>query len=96
MDTTALDEISRVQWMKASVWLRRHPGVLGRDAFYTRLRDGSIPCLKVGRSVLVPDDLLDRMLAEARQGNERGHAGALDIDKLSPPLAARISSQVYS
>jgi hypothetical protein len=29
------------------------------------IRDGSILCLKIGRTVLVPDNLLDRMMAEA-------------------------------
>lgn len=55
--------ISKPEWMNAAEWLRRHPNVFGKDTFYARLNDGSIPCVKAGRKILVPEDLLDRMLA---------------------------------
>ena len=69
MSTSAIDEAPKVEWMKASEWLRRHPGILVRTLFYARLKDGSVPCLKVGRTVLVPDDLLDRMMAGVGERN---------------------------
>jgi hypothetical protein len=45
------------------------PRNFGKDTFYARLKDGSVPCLKVGRTVLVPDDLLDRMMAGVGERN---------------------------
>ena len=54
---------TRSEWMNAAEWLRRHPGVFGKDTFYARISDGSVPCVKAGRKILVPEDLLDRMLA---------------------------------
>jgi hypothetical protein len=69
MSTSAIDEAPKGEWMKASEWLRRHPGIFGKDTFYARLKDGSVPCLKVGRTVLVPDDLLDRMMAGVGERN---------------------------
>lgn len=51
------------QWMSAAEWLRRNQGIFGRDTWYTRLNDGSLPCLKVGRKILVPSDLLDRVFS---------------------------------
>ena len=63
ISTAGVQEDSRTQWMNAAEWLRQHPGVFGKDTFYARVSDGSIPSLKIGRKVLVPEDLLDRMLA---------------------------------
>jgi hypothetical protein len=70
MESNVLDKASKVEWVKAAEWIRRHPGVFGRDTFYSRVRDGSIPCLRVGRTVLVPDNLLERMMAEAGKRDE--------------------------
>jgi hypothetical protein len=70
MNTVAVAQTPKPEWMKAAEWLRRHPGILGKDAFYARLREGNIPCPKVGRTVLVPDNLLERMMAEAGKRDE--------------------------
>jgi hypothetical protein len=59
-------------WMNAAEWLRRHPGVFGKDTFYARLRDGSIPCVKAGRKILVREDLLDLMMQQASKGGPIG------------------------
>lgn len=65
LDTTKVSVI----WMSAAEWIRRHPGVFGKDTFYARLRDGSIPCVKAGRKILVREDLLDLMMQEAGRGD---------------------------
>ncbi len=59
-----------IRWMNAAVWLRRHPGVFGRDTFYARLKDGCIPCVKRGRKILVREDVLDMMMHLAGSGGE--------------------------
>ena len=69
--TPALKVTGQVEWVKPSEWLRLHPGLFGKDTFYARLRDGTIPSIRAGRKILVPDDLLDRMLAK-----EGGSTGA--------------------
>ena len=60
-------EATKTEWVKASEWLRRHPGVFGKDTFYARIKDRSIPCVIVGRKILVPDDLLDRIYEAGQQ-----------------------------
>ena len=75
-DTAVSDSAGRPKWVKPSEWLRLHPGLFGKDTFYARLRDGTIPCIKAGRKILVPEDLLDRMLAEAERVNGTGHTRA--------------------
>ena len=65
---STVPEAAQTEWMKASVWLRRHPGVFGKDTFYARIKDKSIPSVVVGpRKILVPDDLLDRIYEAGQQ-----------------------------
>ena len=59
--TTPAEDTTKPKWMTGAEWLRRHPGVFGKDTFYARIRDKTIPCVKAGRKILVPDDLLDRI-----------------------------------
>ena len=59
--TTSAEDTPKPKWMNAAEWLRRNPGVFGRDTFYARIRDKTIPCVKAGRKILVPEDLLDRI-----------------------------------
>jgi hypothetical protein len=56
-----IDKKAQVRWMSAAAWLRRHPEVFSKDTFYARLNDGTIPCLRVGKKLLVRDDVLDRI-----------------------------------
>ncbi len=74
-DTFVLKVKDQAKWVKPSEWLRLHPGLFGKDTFYARVRDGTIPSIRAGRKILVPDDLLDRMLAEAGQGHVRDSSG---------------------
>ena len=35
---------------------------LGRNTIYQACRQGTIPCIRIGRRLLIPADALDRML----------------------------------
>ena len=75
-DTAVLKVKDQAKRVKPSEWLKLHPGLFGKDTFYARVKDGTIPSIRAGRKILVPDDLLDRMLAEAGQSNDRERTGA--------------------
>jgi excisionase family DNA binding protein len=62
--TQQVDVKSKTRWLKPEEWLKENPGLIGRDTFYQRLRDGGIPCVRVGRRILVREDVLDLMQAE--------------------------------
>ena len=55
-----------VEWMSAAEWLRRHPGLFAPDTFYARLHDGTLPCIRAGKKLLVPNDVLERRLVSER------------------------------
>jgi hypothetical protein len=59
--TRTVNARTRGEWLSAAAWLRRHPEVFSRDTFYARLNDGTIPCLRVGKKLLVRDDVLDHI-----------------------------------
>jgi hypothetical protein len=52
---------TRPRYLKPEEWLKRNPGLFGRDTFYQRLRDGTIPHVRAGRRILVRDDVLEIM-----------------------------------
>ena len=61
---STVPEATQTEWVKPPEWLRRHPGLFGKDTFYARIKDRSIPSVRVGRKILVPDDLLDRIAGQ--------------------------------
>ena len=64
------EQAANPQFVSAAEWLRRNPGIFGKDTFYLRLKDGSIPCIKAGKKRLVPVDLLDRVFANDLQAQK--------------------------
>jgi excisionase family DNA binding protein len=52
------------RYLSPERWLRENPDTIGRTLLYESIRAGTVPSVKLGRRYLVPDDLLDRLLAE--------------------------------
>ncbi len=55
-------------WLSVDQFYKRNKGKLGRNTIYDRVKDGSIPSVRVGRRILIPSDALDQMLDRASQG----------------------------
>ena len=51
------------RWSTVNEFLDAHKGHIGRSSLYERLRDRSIPSIRIGRKILIPSDALDRLLA---------------------------------
>ena len=54
-------------WLTVAQFLELHTGQVGRNTVYERIRDKTIPSVRLGRKILIPADALERMLAEAGQ-----------------------------
>jgi hypothetical protein len=65
-----------VEWMSAAEWLRRHPGLFAPDTFYARLNDGTLPCIRAGKKLLVPNDVLERRLVSERANKAKKGAAS--------------------
>ena len=51
------------EWLTPTQFLARLQGQLGRNSLYERLKDKTIPSVRIGRKLLIPGDALDRILA---------------------------------
>jgi excisionase family DNA binding protein len=54
----------RHHFLKSTEFLERHKGIISRTTFYAAVRRGELPHVRVGTTILVPDDALDVMLEE--------------------------------
>ena len=52
----------RQEWLTVSEFLERHKGLIGRSSVYDRIRDHTIPSVRLGKKILVPADALERLL----------------------------------
>lgn len=50
------------EWLTVKKFLAAHEGILGRTALYERIRDGTLPSIRLGRRILLPADALDTLL----------------------------------
>lgn len=57
-------EESQERWLTPVAFLARHSKLIGRNTLYERIKDKTIPSIRVGRKILIPVDALDRMLAK--------------------------------
>ena len=48
------------EWLTVQGFLKRFP--LARTHVYEKVRDGTIPSVRIGRRILIPTDVLDQML----------------------------------
>jgi excisionase family DNA binding protein len=55
------------EWLSVKDFLERHRGQIGRSSVYDRIKDKSLPAVRLGRRILIPADALERLLAEAGQ-----------------------------
>lgn len=53
------------EWVSVKEFLERHRGLIGRNSVYDRVKDGTLPAVKLGRRILIPGDALERLLASA-------------------------------
>ena len=54
------------EWLTVAEFLERHRGQIGRNTVYDRIRDKTIPAIKLGKRILIRADVLDR-IAEAAE-----------------------------
>ena len=55
MDTT---------WLTVAEFLTLHQGRISRNFAYERIKDGTIPSIRLGRKILLPGDALTRLLEQ--------------------------------
>lgn len=52
------------RWLTVRQFCAEHEHEVSRNLVYDRIRDGTIPAIRLGRKILIPSDALDQMLAE--------------------------------
>jgi excisionase family DNA binding protein len=50
------------EWLTVKQFLKRYEGKVSRSTVYDRVRDRSLPSVKLGRKILIPSDALDQIL----------------------------------
>ncbi len=55
-----------LDWLTVAQFISRFKGTVSRNFVYDRIRDGTIPSVRLGKKILIPADALDRLLAESR------------------------------
>jgi excisionase family DNA binding protein len=56
------------EWMTVKQFLSRHKGQVGRNTLYDRVRDRTLPSVRLGKRILIPSDALDSLLEGGRNG----------------------------
>ena len=51
-----------VKWLTIAQIMERHPGILGKNGWYERIKDGTLPSIRLGRKLFIPSDALERVL----------------------------------
>jgi excisionase family DNA binding protein len=59
---------STTDWLTVAEFVAKFNGRVSRNFVYERIREGSIPSVRIGRKILIPSDALDRLMAT--QGTE--------------------------
>ena len=55
-------------WLTVAEFVAKFNGRVSRNFVYERIREGSIPSVRIGRKILIPSDALDRLMTS--QGSE--------------------------
>ena len=55
-------------WLTVAEFVAKFNGRVSRNFVYERIREGSIPSVRIGRKILIPSDALDRLMTA--QGTE--------------------------
>ena len=55
-------------WLTVAEFVAKFNGRVIRNFVYERIREGSIPSVRIGRKILIPSDALDRLMTA--QGTE--------------------------
>ena len=55
-------------WLTVAEFVAKFNGRVSRNFVYERIREGSIPSIRIGRKILIPSDALDRLMTA--QGTE--------------------------
>ena len=55
-------------WLTVAEFVAKFNGRVSRNFVYERIREGSIPSVRIGRKILIPSDVLDRLMTA--QGTE--------------------------
>ena len=59
---------STTDWLTVAEFVAKFNGRVSRNFVYERIREGSIPSVRIGRKILIPSDALDRLMTA--QGTE--------------------------
>ena len=57
------------EWLSVREFHARYRGKIGITNIYARLKDGSLPSVRVGRRILIPSDALARLLSLKTSGD---------------------------
>ena len=53
---------STTDWLTVAEFVAKFNGRVSRNFVYERIREGSIPSVRIGRKILIPSDALDRLM----------------------------------
>ena len=53
---------STTDWLTVAEFVAKFDGRVSRNFVYERIREGSIPSVRIGRKILIPSDALDRLM----------------------------------
>ena len=59
---------STTDWLTVAEFVAKFNGRVSRNFVYERIREGSIPSVRIGRKILIPSDVLDQLMTA--QGTE--------------------------
>ena len=52
------------EWLTVPQFLEQHKGKVSKNTVYSKIKDGTLPHVRLGR-ILIPADALDRLLPAA-------------------------------
>jgi excisionase family DNA binding protein len=59
-------------WLTVAQFLAKYEGKVGRTMLYEKIKDRTVPSVRLGRKILIPSDALDRLLVAAGAGTSAG------------------------
>ena len=55
------------EYLAPEVWRAKKGYPFSKNSMYAAIRDGSIPHIRIGKRILIPDDALDQMLEKEKE-----------------------------
>jgi excisionase family DNA binding protein len=67
---------SAVGWVSVKQFLDKHSGLVGRSKIYGLIESGEIDSVRIGRKVLIREDVIDQLYESQKSGGNNGDGRA--------------------